>query len=46
MLNKRHRCTPVGSGFPETAGRAKSKVRDPETIKMLEAANVKLNDHL
>ena len=46
MLNKRHRCTPVGSGFSEIAGRAKAKVRDPGTIKMVEAAYVKLNDYL
>ena len=46
MLDKSRRCTPVGSGFPITAGRAKAKVRDPGTIKMVEAAYVKLSDHL
>ena len=46
MLNKRHRCNPVGSAFSETAGRGKTKVRDPGTIKIVEAACVKLNDHL
>ena len=33
LLNKRHRCAPVGSGFAETAGRGKTKIGDPETIK-------------
>ena len=46
MLNKSHRCTPVGSGFAETAGLGKNKVRDPGTIKMVKNAYVTLNDHL
>ena len=46
MLNKRHRCTQLDLDLLKLLEVAKTKVRDPRTIEMVEAAYVKFKGHL